>query len=173
MAEPDDFICVGAIAGAFGVKGEVRLKSFTEDPVAIFGFGPLLDETGAVRLTVTSHRSLKDDFGIFAEEISTREEALAAKSRRLYVLRAQFPDLDEDEFYQSDLAGLTVKRLDGTLLGEVRGVQNYGADDLLEIWKTPGVRESWLLPFSKAVVPHINLAAGEVIVDPTDDMLPD
>jgi len=173
MSEPDDLICVGAIAGAFGVKGELRLKSFTDDPAAIFGFGPLLDETGAVRLTVISHRSLKDDFGVFADEITTREEAQAAKSRRLYVLRAQFPELGEGEFYQSDLAGLTVKRLDGTPLGEVRGVQNYGADDLLEIWKTPGVRESWLLPFTTAVVPHINIAAGEVIVDPTDDMLPD
>lgn len=169
----DDLVCVGAIAGAFGVKGEVRVKSFTDDPAAIFTFGPLLDEAGAPRLTVKRWRAIKDGFAAFVEEIATREEAMAAKSRRLYVPRDRLPDLGEDEFYHSDLVGLAVKDLAGTPLGEVRGVQNFGASDLLEIWKTPGLRQPWMLPFTKEVVPHVDLARREVIVNPPEGMLPD
>jgi 16S rRNA processing protein RimM len=168
-----DLVCVGAIAGAFGVKGEVRIKPFTAAPETVFALGPLLDEEGAARLTVTSWRVIGDGFAAFAEEVPTREAAMAMKSQRLYVERARLPDTAEDEYYHADLVGLRVVGLDGAPLGEVRGVQNFGAGDLLEIWKTPGVRQPWMLAFTTAAVPRVDLARGEIVIDPPEGALPD
>jgi 16S rRNA processing protein RimM len=168
-----NLVCVGAIAGAFGVRGEVRIKPFTTEPEAIFGLGPLLDEAGQICLTIKRWRAIKDGFAAFTEEIPTREDAEAMKSTRLYIPRDRLPAVAADEFYHADLIGLPVKALDGTPLGEVRTVQNYGATDLLEIWKTPGVRQPWMLPFTREMVPHVDLEKGEVIVDPPEDMMPE
>ena len=172
MSASADLICVGAVAGAFGVKGEVRIKSFTDDPAALFDLGPLLDETGAVVLTVTRWRAHGDGFAAFAKEVASREAAIALKSTRLYASRARLPATEEDEFYHADLIGLGVVGLDGRELGEVRAVPNYGASDLLEIWKTPGVKGPWLLPFTKAAVPHVDLAKREIVADPPEGSLP-
>jgi 16S rRNA processing protein RimM len=173
VAARSDLVCVGAIAGAFGVRGEVRVKPFTAEPETVFALGPLLDEEGAVRLTVTEWRPINDGYAAFAKEIPTREAAMAMKSTRLFVPRASLPAADEDEFYHADLVGLRVVGLDGAPLGEVRGVQNFGASDLIEIWRTPGVRQPWMLPFTEAAVPHVDLAKGEVVVDPPEGMGPE
>jgi 16S rRNA processing protein RimM len=172
MTRPD-LVCVGAIAGAFGVKGEVRLKPFTAEPETLFKLGPLLDEAGVVRLTITRWRAVTDGYAAFAKEVATREEAAALKSTRLYVPRERLPLTEEDEFYHADLVGLRVVSLAGAPLGEVRSVQNYGASDLLEIWKTPGVRQPWLIAFTKEAVPHVDLAKGEVVVDPPEGVGPE
>ena len=166
MTDAPTLTCVGAIAGAFGVRGEVRVKSFTEDPAALFELGPLCDEAGAVVLTVTRWRPLKDDFAVVAQEVATREEAMAMRSTRLYVRREALPEADEDEFYHVDLIGLAVVSPDGAPLGEVRAVHDFGAGDLLEVWKTPGVRDAWMVPFTKAAVPRVDVKAGVVVVNP-------
>ncbi len=172
MTPRDDLVCVGAIAGAFGVRGELRLKSFTDDPETLLDLGPLLDETGAPWLTITRSRVINDGFAVFAKEVATREAAEALKSKRLYVTRDMLPKTDEDEFYHADLVGLRVVSLTGEPLGEVRSVQNYGASDLLEIWKTPDVRQPWMLPFSKQAVPYVDLAKGELVADIPEGMGP-
>jgi 16S rRNA processing protein RimM len=173
MTEPrDDLVCVGAVAGAFGVKGELRLKSFTSEPETLFELGPMLDERGDVFLTLGRWRVIPDGYAAFAKEAPTREAAMALASRRLYVTRATLPETEEDEFYHADLIGLRVVSLQGADLGEIRSVQNYGASDLLEIWKTPGVRQPWMLPFTREAVPHVDLAQGVVTVDPPEGMLP-
>jgi 16S rRNA processing protein RimM len=168
----DDLVCVGAVAGAFGVRGEVRLKPFTDDPETLFALGPLLDEKGAPALTIIRSRAIKDGYAAFAKEIASREAAEALKSTRLYVPRDRLPATEEDEFYHADLIGLRVVSLAGESLGEVRSVQNYGASDLLEIWKTPGVRQPWLIAFTKEAVPHVDLAKGEVVIDPPEGAWP-
>ncbi len=169
----DAYILVGAVAGAFGVKGEVRIKPFTADPEGLFAYAPFTDEHGDVVLRVKAWRPIKDGFAAFVEEAATREDAQALKSLRLHVARDRLPATDDDEFYHADLIGLAVKDLEGRPLGEVRSVQNYGAADLLEIWKTPGVAEIWFLPFTKAAAPHVDLAKGEIVADPPEGLMPE
>ncbi len=171
-APRDDLVCVGAVAGAFGVRGELRVKPFTTDPETLFGLGPMLDEQGAVFLTLGRRRIIPDGYAVFAKEVPTREAAMALASRRLYVPRAALPETDDDEFYHADLVGLRVVTLAGEDLGEIRSVQNYGATDLIEIWKTPGERQPWMLPFTLEIVPHVDLAKGEVTVVPPEGMGP-
>jgi 16S rRNA processing protein RimM len=173
MTARSDLVCVGAIAGAFGVRGELRIKPFTAAPETVFALGLLLDEEGMTRLTITSWRPIKGGYAAFAEEVPTREAAMAMKSKRLYVARELLPDLEDEEFYHADLIGLRVVGLDGAPLGEVRGVQNYGATDLLEIWKTPGVRQPWMIAFTKEAVPRIDLANRELVVDPPEGAGPE
>lgn len=173
MTTSPDLLCVGAIAGAFGVRGELRLKSFTADPETLLDLGVLLDESGAPLLTITRSRVINEGFAVFAKEVTTREAAEALKSRRLHVTRDQLPDTDEDEFYHADLVGLRVVSLAGEPLGEVRSVQNYGATDLLEIWKTPNVRQPWMLPFTKAAVPHVDIVRRELVADIPEGMGPE
>ncbi len=173
MSSTDQYICIGAVAGAFGVRGEVRVKSFTETPDDIFDYAPFLDEAGAVVLSVVSWRPIKDGFAVFCDEAASREDAEAMKSVRLHAARARLPAPDEEEFYHADLIGMAVKRLDGRDLGLVRAVQNYGAGDLLEVHETPGAKGSWFLPFTKAAAPHVDLAKREVIADPPEGVAPE
>jgi 16S rRNA processing protein RimM len=166
-------VCVGEIRGAFGVRGEARIASFTSDPEALFAYGPLLDETGAPRLTVTSWRPIKDGFAARAKEIATREDAEAMRGRKLYAGRAALPDPGEDEFYLTDLAGLAVRHVDGRAFGRVRAAVNFGGGDLLEIVGTPGVKGEWYLPFTRDFVPDVDLAAQSVTIDPPEGLIPE
>lgn len=163
----EDHVCVGAIAGAFGVRGEARLKTFTEDPEGVAAYGPLTTEDGAREFTVKLTRPVKGGWAARLSGVATREEAEALKGTRLYAPRAALPEPDEDEFYHADLIGLDAVGLDGTPLGRVRGVQNYGAGDILEIIRPKG--PSLLVPFTRAAVPEIDLAAGRVLVDPPEE----
>jgi len=158
----DDLICVAAIAGAFGVKGEVRLKSFTQDPLACVGYGPLLDADGNRVLTPKTSRAVKGFIAVTAPEVSTREQAEGLKSTKLYVPRHVFPDPDADDFYYSDLIGLSVKSTDGKRIGTIVAVHEFGAGDMLEIKPKDGA--SFFPPFTKAAVPRVNIKAGRVIV---------
>ncbi|QUS35865.1 ribosome maturation factor RimM [Falsirhodobacter algicola] len=158
-------ICVGAIAGSFGVRGEVRLKSFCAEPAAIADYGPLTTEGGR-SFVVTLTRPVANGLGARLSGVSTKEEADALKGTRLYVGRDRLPALGDDEFYHSDLIGLEVRDTGGALLGRVSAVHNYGADDILEV---QGTGESRLLPFTRAVVPTVDLAAGRIVVDPPED----
>lgn len=160
-----DKICVGAVAGAFGVRGEVRLKSFCAIPEDIGSYAPLETEDGSRSFTVTLTRPVKGGFGARLGGIATKEQADALKGLRLYVPRDRLPALPDDEFYYSDLLGLAVFDTGGSALGKVAAVQNHGAGDILEI-RGPGQKGSLLLPFTREVVPTVDLSAGRVIVDP-------
>ncbi len=164
----DALTCVGAIAGGFGVQGEVRLKSFCADPAAIAGYGPLVTEDGrsfGVRLL----HPIPGAFAARLTGVATREEAEALKGTRLYAPRDRLPPLGDDEFYHADLIGLSVVDTGGAVLGVVRAVLDHGAGDILEIAR-PGQPEL-LLPFTRAVVPTVDLAAGRLVADPPEGLL--
>lgn len=164
-------ICVGAIAGAFGVHGEVRLKSFCSVPEDIAAYAPLTTEDGGRSFTVQITRPIPAGFAARLGGIATKEQADALKGVRLFAPRDRLPSLPDDEFYHADLIGLSVVDTGGATLGEVIAVQNHGAGDLLEIRLGTGF-ETVLLPFTLAAVPTVDLAAGRIVADPPDGVFP-
>ncbi len=164
-----DRVCVGAIAGAFGVAGEVRLKSFCAEPAALAGYGPLWTEDGARSFTVRITRPVAGGLAARLSGVDSREAAQALRGVRLYADRAALPALPEDEFYHADLIGLTVQDPGGAVLGRVAAVLNHGAGDLLEVAPAPGL-PTVLVPFSRAVVPTVDLAAGRIVADPPEGL---
>ena len=161
----DSRVIVGAIAGAFGVKGEVRLKSFCADPAAIADYTPLHSKDGRRFATVVLTGAASNALTARIDGVTTKEEADALKGTELYAERDQLPSLPDDEFYHADLIGLSVYDAGGQLLGKVKAVLNHGASDLLEI-HIPGAKSTVLLPFTNAAVPTVNLAAGRIVADP-------
>jgi len=169
MSQDQELICVGAISGAFGVRGEVRLKSFTAEAGAIADYAPLSTEDGSREFDVVVTRSIKNGLAARLSGVVTKEDADALKGTQLFAPRDRLPELPEDEFYHTDLIGLEVRDTGGTVLGKVKSVQNNGADDLLEI-HGPGLKNTVLLPFTKAVVPTVDLAAGRLVADPPEGL---
>jgi 16S rRNA processing protein RimM len=166
---PPDKILVGTLAGAFGVAGEVRLKSFCAQPEAIIAYTPLTDADGRtygrIRLTGQTSGALTARI----EGIDTREQAAALKGRDLFADRDRLPSLPDDEFYHADLIGLNVLDTGGAMLGTVKAVQNHGAGDLLEILPGAG-GQTILLPFTRAIVPTVDLATRRIIADPPEGL---
>lgn len=162
---PARSVCVGAIAGAYGVAGEVRLKSFCTRPEAIAEYGPLTSEDGARRFEITALRPAKDGLVARLDGVRDRDAAAALRGTRLHVAREYLPELPDDEFYHADLIGLAVRDGAGAVLGRIRAVMDHGAGDLLEI-APPGGGEPVSLPFTRETVPTVDLAAGVVIADP-------
>jgi 16S rRNA processing protein RimM len=152
-------ILVAHVAGAFGVKGEVRITTYTADPRALMDYGPLLRADGSHGLTLTAARPTKDGLVARAREIATKEEADAMRGLKLHVARDRLPEPDEDEFYLTDLIGLEAREPSGAVLGKVRAVQNFGADDMLEIAPAEG-GPTWYLPFTRDAVPELHIADG-------------
>ena len=163
-----DRICVGAISGAFGVGGEVRLKSFCAQPEAIAAYAPLYTEDGARSFGVRITRAIPGGLAARLSGITTKEEADALRGTSLFADRERLPSLPDDEFYHADLIGLPVFDTGGAPLGTVRAVYNHGAGDILEIL-APGRRAALLLPFTKAVVPTVDLTAGRIVADPPEE----
>lgn len=155
-------ICIGQCAGAFGVKGEVKIKSFCETPEDIFSYNVLLDKNGETILTPISQRAVKNAFAVICKEIKTREQAQALAGKKLYVLRTDMPEPEEDEFYFEDLIGLEVKTTDGKRMGKVMAVHNYGAGDLLEIMDKDN--KTFFHPFTKNAVPKVDIKDGRIII---------
>lgn len=163
-----DLICIGAIAGAFGVNGEVRLKSFCSEPTDIASYGLLTTEDGSRSFQITLTRPVAGGLGARIKGIATRDEAEALRGTSLYVPRDRLPALPDDEFYHADLIGLSAYDTGGELLGKVAAIHNHGAGDIIEI--SPSRHKSaLLLPFTKAIVPNVDLAAGLLIVDLPED----
>ncbi len=158
----DDLIQVGRVAGAFGVRGEVRITSFTAEPLALLDYKDLKREDGSAGLTLTSGRLAKGGIVCRAKEIETREQAEALRGLKLYIPRAALPEPDEDEFYVTDLIGLAVVDPTGEPLGHIKAVQDFGAGDLLEVSPTEG-GATWYLPFTREAVPEVRLADGVVV----------
>ncbi len=167
----DNLICVGAIMGAFGVRGEVRLKSFCADPSAIETYSPLVTESGE-RYEVELVRSVKGGFGARLSNVQDKEAADALRSTKLYARREDLPSLPDDEYYHSDLVGLEVLDTGGARLGKVISVQDFGAGDILEI-AGKGLKEAVMLPFTLVNIPTVDIKAGKIIADPPEGMFPD
>ena len=161
-------ILVARVAGAFGVKGEVRLTAYTADPMALLEYRDLKRETGAPSLTLTSARPHKGGVVVHAREVETREQAEALRGLRLYIAREALPAPEEDEYYLVDLIGLTVQTSDGESLGVVREVRDFGAGDLLEI--QPAAGASWWLPFTREAVPEVRLAERVIVAVRPDEV---
>jgi 16S rRNA processing protein RimM len=163
-------ILVGRVAGAFGVRGEVRIAPFGDDPMALVRYRHLLDREGRPALEVLSGRPHKEALVVRAEGIASKETADALRGLDLYAPRDAFAaPTDEDEFYLADLVGLEVVHLDGRPLGRVRAVQNFGAGDILEI-DPPEGGASFYLPFTRAAVPEVKLTEGRIIADPPGEL---
>ena len=158
-----DRICVGAIAGAFGVQGEVRLKSFCTEPSDIAKYTPLTTEDGKRSFTVRLTRPVTGGLGARLSGVATREDAEALRGTTLWAPRDALPSLPDDEFYHADLIGLEVMDTGGASLGRVRAIYDHGAGDILEIYGPSGVL---LIPFTRAAVPTVDLAARRIVADP-------
>jgi 16S rRNA processing protein RimM len=163
---PNGLVLVGRFGAPHGVRGEIRLESFTADPATIARLGPLLNAGGTACYEIRSVRRVKE--GLFIARIHGVEDRGAAEaltSGEVYVPRDRLPAVEPDEFYHADLIGLRAETAGGNLFGHVVAVQNFGAGDLLEIAVGEG-RDTVLLPFARATVPKIDLASGRLVIVP-------
>ena len=160
MAAP---ICVARIGAAHGVRGAVKLWTFTEDPLAVKRYGPLLTKDGTRQYEVATAREAKGHLVATLKGIATREEAERLNGLELYIAREKLPETDEDEFYHADLIGLAAVTAGNEPLGRVIAIHNFGAGDIIEI--APPHGPTLLLPFTNAVVPSVDLAGGRVVIE--------
>lgn len=160
---PSRLILVAEVGGAFGVRGELRITAHTADPMALLAYRELRREDGSPGLTLLSARPAKAGVVARVKEVATPEQADALRGLRLYVPREALPEPDEDEYYLTDLISLSALDPAGALLGKIKSVQNFGADDLLEIEPAAG-GASWLAPFTREIVPEVRLAEGHVVI---------
>ena len=157
-------VALGVFGAPQGVRGEVRIKSYTRVPKAIAAYGPLTDGRGA-RFVLESVRLLKDEMLVARlEGVVNREAAAALTGVQLFARREQLPPPDEDEFYYDDLVGLAAVNREGAPLGRVVALNNYGAGDILEV-RSEGGGESLLLPFTKAVAVEIDFPGGRIVIE--------
>jgi 16S rRNA processing protein RimM len=166
-AENRSHVCVAQIGAPHGVRGEVRLKSFTGDPMDVARYGPLESEDGARRFEIAAIRPAKDALVVRFKGFDHRDAVEPLRQLRLYVPRARLDPPAEDEFYHADLIGLDVVGTDGMRMGSVVALPNYGAGDLIEIAPAGG-GQTVLLPFTRAAVPEIDLARRCIVIDPPD-----
>ncbi len=160
MAAP---ICVARIGAAHGVRGAVKLWTFTEDPLAVKRYGRLATKDGARHFEVASAREAKGHLVATLKGVTTREEAERLNGIELYIAREDLPDTDENEYYHADLIGLAAVTPADQPLGRVVAIHNFGAGDIIEI--APPHGPTLLLPFTNAVVPAVDLAGGRVVIE--------
>jgi len=160
-------VCIAQIGAAHGVRGEVRLKPFTEDPLAVTRYGALESEDGGRRFEIEAVRSAKDMLVARLKGVADRNAAEALKNIRLYVSREKLPQPEADEFYHADLIGLAAQKQNGETIGTVKAIHNFGAGDLLEI--EPSTGASFMLPFNDTTVPMVDLAAKKIVIEPPTD----
>lgn len=166
MATSARLVLLGVFGAAQGVRGEVRVKSYTEDPKGIGAYGALTDKAGARAFVFESLRPLKDDMLVArVKGVSTRERAEALTGVEIFARRNQLPPPDVDEFYYDDLIGLAAVTRAGSALGRVVALSNFGAGDILEIAPEAG-GETLLLPFTRAVAVEIDFAGGRIVIEP-------
>lgn len=165
-----ELICVGSIAGAFGVKGELRVKSFCANPSDLAKYTPLLTEDGEKSYELSLIGEIKNGFSARIVGIDTKEAADALRGVSLFARREDLPELPVDEYYYSDLIGFEVADTGGIFIGTVKTVVNHGADDLLEI-SIPGASDTALVPFTKIFVPTVDMNAKKIVIDPPEGLL--
>jgi len=167
-AAPLRRVCVGVVAGAHGVRGAVRIKSYTAHPEDIGRYGPVESESGerfALRVVSTAKGGLVARIA----GVEDRDRAEALRGTRLYLARAALPPTAEDEYYHADLIGLDAVLGDGALVGRVRAVHDFGAGDMLELDRPGG--PPVVVPFTRTAVPVVDLAAGRIVIDPPPGLL--
>src|SRR3569832_1208593 len=162
MAMPEK-ICIARIGAAHGVRGAVKLWTFTEDPFAVKEYGPLSTKDGARQFELTSAREAKDHLVVTFKDVTTRNDAERLNGVELYISREQLPETENDEYYHADLIGLDAVTTANEPLGRVVVIHNFGAGDILEI--APPAGTTMLLPFSNAVVPTVDIAGGRVVIE--------
>jgi 16S rRNA processing protein RimM len=160
---PGAQICVARIGAAHGVRGAVKLWTFTEDPMAVMQYGPLATKDGARKFELAHAREAKGHLVATLKGVATREEAERLNGLELYIPRSKLPATDADEYYHADLIGLSAVNAAGQPIGRVTAIHNFGAGDIIEI--APARGATMLLPFSNAVVPTVDLAAGQVVIE--------
>lgn len=161
-----EFVLLGRFGAPHGVRGEIRLQSFTADPLGIAGYGPLFDKSGARSFVLAHVRPRgKDMLVARVEGVSDRSGAEKLNRIELFARRANLPEPEEDEFYLADLEGLRAETVEGATLGHVMAVRNFGAGDILEVRPAQG-GETLMFPFTKAVVPIVDIAGGRVVIAP-------
>ena len=163
-------VLVAEIGAAHGIRGEVRLRSFTQDPFAVKDYGPLESEDGAQRFAIESLRPAKDCLVARIAGVTDRTAAEGLRNTRLYVGRDRLPAPADDEFYHADLIGLVALAADGSELGKVVAVHNFGAGDLIELQPAAG-GAAVMLPFTAATVPLVDIAGRRIVVDPPHGLL--
>ena len=156
-------ICIARIGAAHGVRGAVKLWTFTEDPFAVKRYGPLLTKDGARSFEVATAREAKGHLVATLKGIATREDAERLNGIELYIAREKLPETDDDEYYHADLIGLAAVNTADEPLGRVAAIHNFGAGDIIEIAPPHGA--TLLLPFTNAVVPTVDLANGRVVIE--------
>lgn len=173
MPPPERRVTICVIGAPHGVRGQCRVKAFTADPMAIADYGTLFAADGRA-FEIDDGRHLKDDMLVVSfEGITDRDVVQKLTGLELFVDRANLPeDEDEDEFYHADLVGLDVVDLTGAPVGTLHLVQNYGAGDILEVRPAEG-GPTWLIPFTKAAVPKVDIKARRIEIDPAYLMKPE
>jgi 16S rRNA processing protein RimM len=162
-------VCIGIVTGPHGVQGAVRIKSFAEAPEDIARYGPLADETGARSFEL---RLIGAGKGVVIARLSgveDRNRAEALRGLRLYLPRSALPQTEAEEYYHADLIGLEAVLGDGTPVGEVRAIHDFGAGDTLELARLGA--PPLMVPFTRTVVPSVDLAAGRLVLDPPPGLL--
>ena len=157
-------VCVAVIAGAHGVRGAVRIKSFTAEPKDVGRYGPVADEGGRREFKLRVVGTAKGVVLAKLSGIADRDQAEALRGMRLYLPREALPLPEEEEYYHADLIGLEALLGDGTGIGTVQAVHDFGAGDCLEIAR-PG-RQPLMVPFTRAVVPVVDIEGGRIVLDP-------
>jgi 16S rRNA processing protein RimM len=165
----DKRVCVGVVASAHGVRGAVRIKSFTAEPKDIAHYGPLESESGDQRFSLRLVGEAKGVLIGWLSGVADRDDAAALRGLRLYLPRAALPPTEEEEFYHADLIGLEAVLIDGTPLGRVKAVHDFGAGDTLEIARSEG--QPVMVPFTRAVVPVVDVEGGRLVIDPPPGLL--
>ena len=165
---PPAQICVARIGAPHGVRGAVKLWTFTEDPLAVEAYGPLVTKDGARRFELTSAREAKGHLVVTLKGVATREDAERLNGLELYVARERLPATEQDEYYHADLIGLAAVDSANAPLGRVIAIHNFGAGNIIEIAPPQGT--TLLLPFTNAVVPTVDLAGGRVVIQLPDEI---
>jgi len=161
-------ICVAQIGGAHGLRGEVKLKSFTADPMAVTDYGPLTTEDGSATFEIEAVRAAKGHLVARFRGIADRDTAERLANVRLFVPRERLPPLAIDEFYHADLIGLSAVTADGTEVGTVVAVHDFGAGDIVELLPLGG-GTTIMVPFTPAFVPSVDIANGRIVVVPLEE----
>jgi 16S rRNA processing protein RimM len=164
-------ICVARIGAPHGVRGQVRLWTFTEDPFAVCDYGPLATKDGKRSFEVDDVREAKGHLVATLKGVASREDAERLNGVELFVARDALPDTEDDEYYHADLIGLAAVNAAGDSIGRVVGIHNFGAGDIIEIAPPEGA--TLLLPFTNAVVPTVDIKAGKVVIELPGEIIGD
>ncbi len=168
MSSSGKKLLMGRIGAAHGIKGEVRIQSFTEEPLALASYGPLSTSKPGLTIEIETARATTNVLVARLKGIKDRTAAEKLNGVELYIDRENLPPADDDDYYHADLIGLEARLGDGTVLGTVTAIPNFGASDLIEVRDTRS-GDTFLYPFSKAVVPEVHIAEGYLVIEvPTE-----